>query len=389
MCNLSFRDKFETDKYVHLKNVLSKEMCEHFVAQLKDTVKDQSVIGDLQCPISQTAPSIPVFDALLEQLVPVFEETLGKKLFPTYSYARLYPHGEELKIHTDRPSCEISATLTLGFEGGVWPIYMADHDETKTSEKRIGEHNIEFWLKNISQINMEIGDAVLYRGQDKVHWREKYTEGKWQAQVFLHYVDANGPNAEWKYDKRKCLSHHDSSVFYWYFQNSFSLESANRVISSAEQFDTEIARVGSSEVGLIDKDIRDVKKIPLPSHTGLGAQMAGMALEANRQAWKFDITHANQCDYLIYDFDGHYHAHTDTFMDPKQTDCRKLTVLAFLNDDFEGGRLFLQVGHKKMYPPQSVGTVLIFPSFILHGVEPVTKGIRRSVVTWMVGPWFK
>jgi predicted 2-oxoglutarate/Fe(II)-dependent dioxygenase YbiX len=32
---------------------------------------------------------------------------------------------------------------------------------------------------------------------------------------------------------------------------------------------------------------------------------------------------------------------------------------------------------------------LIFPSFILHGVEPVTSGIRRSIVSWMIGPWFK
>jgi PKHD-type hydroxylase len=117
--------------------------------------------------------------------------------------------------------------------------------------------------------------------------------------------------------------------------------------------------------------------------------MAGMALEANRQAWKFDVSHANQCDYLIYDIDGHYHAHTDTFIDPTQTECRKLTILAFLNDDFEGGRLFLQTGHDRIYPPQDAGTVLVFPSFVLHGVEPVTKGIRRSVVTWLVGPWFK
>jgi len=64
-------------------------------------------------------------------------------------------------------------------------------------------------------------------------------------------------------------------------------------------------------------------------------------------------------------------------------------VLVFLNDDFEGGRLFLQNGHEKIYPPQKAGTALVFPSFILHGVEPVTSGIRRSVVTWLVGPWFK
>ena len=58
---------------------------------------------------------------------------------------------------------------------------------------------------NATEIKMEIGDAVMYRGCDIYHWREPYKEGKWQAQVFLHYVDQNGPYAEWKYDKRESL----------------------------------------------------------------------------------------------------------------------------------------------------------------------------------------
>lgn len=389
MCNLGFSDNFKVDKYVHLKNVLPKEDCNKLVEQLKKLVANQQTAKDPQCPISEAIHGAPVFDSLLEHLLPSFEVASGKKLYPTYSYARFYAPGEELKIHTDRPSCEISATLTLGFEGNVWPIYMADHDETKVEEKRIGEHGSEYWLKNISCVEMDIGDAVLYRGEEKVHWREKYVEGQWQAQVFLHYVDANGPNAEWKYDKRQKLNHHDSTVLYWHFPQTVPEDARQRLINSIEKLDSETAKIGGNEVGVVNKQIRDVNKIPLSVWTGLGAQMAGMGLSANQQAWKFNVTHANQCDYLIYDVDGHYHAHTDTFMDPTQTECRKLTVLAFLNDDFEGGRLFLQTGHEKIYPPQQAGTVLVFPSFVLHGVEQVTKGIRRSVVTWMVGPWFK
>jgi PKHD-type hydroxylase len=117
--------------------------------------------------------------------------------------------------------------------------------------------------------------------------------------------------------------------------------------------------------------------------------MVGIGLAANQQAWRFDVSHSNQTDYLKYDEDGHYHAHVDTFVQPGNNETRKLTILVFLNDDFEGGRLFIQNGHKKYYPPQKAGTALVFPSFMLHGVEPVTKGIRRSIVTWLVGPWFK
>jgi PKHD-type hydroxylase len=238
---------------------------------------------------------------------------------------------------------------------------------------------------------MSAGDAMLYRGMNKVHWREPYKEGKWQAQVFLHYVDADGPHAEWKYDKRPKLSHHtDPDYTFWHFSDAMTPEAAKKLIESLEaQTQGEAALVGGNGPGELDRKIRDVKKVNLPSYRGIGATMAGMGIAANMQAWKFDITHSNQTDYLKYDEHGHYKAHVDTFINPNEKECRKLTVLVFLNDDFEGGKLFLQNGHKKIYPPQAPGTCLVFPSFIMHGVEPVTKGIRRSIVTWMVGPWFK
>ena len=50
---------------------------------------------------------------------------------------------------------------------------------------------------------------------------------------------------------------------------------------------------------------------------------------------------------------------------------------------------YIQNSHEKLYPPQTPGTVLVFPSFMPHGVEPVIKGIRYSIVTWMVGEYFK
>jgi predicted 2-oxoglutarate/Fe(II)-dependent dioxygenase YbiX len=367
--------QFEVNKYVHLKDFLDKDSCAELVTELQRLVEEGKTTKDDQCPLSQAIHGAPTFDSLLEQLTPHFEKASGKKLYPTYAYARLYDTpGEELKIHTDRPSCEISATLTLGFEGNVWPIYMGDEGGV-----------------NASKIEMNVGDAVLYRGIDKHHWREPYKEGKWQAQVFLHYVDADGPHAEWKYDKRPKLSHH-KEVDYTYlcFQDALTIDSCNKLIESLEsQVQGEDAQIGTGSAGLVNKKIRDVKRVNLPSYRGIGATMAGMGMSANSQAWKFDVTHSNQTDYLKYDVDGHYHAHVDTFMSPTNAECRKLTILVFLNDDFEGGKLFLQNEHKKIYPPQAPGTCLIFPSFMLHGVEPVTKGIRRSIVTWLVGPWFK
>jgi predicted 2-oxoglutarate/Fe(II)-dependent dioxygenase YbiX len=367
-------NSLDSQGYIHLKDFLDKENCDQLVVELRKLIEEGKTTNDNQCPLSQAIHGAPVFDSLLEQLTPHFEKASGRKLFPTYAYARLYVPDDELKVHTDRPSCEISATLTLGFEGNVWPIYMGDEGGV-----------------NASKIEMNVGDAVLYKGIDKHHWREPYKEGKWQAQVFLHYVDADGPHAEWKYDKRSKLSHHTEPDYTcWHFPDAMTTDACKKLIDSIEsQVQGDNARIGMGTNGIVNREIRDVKRVTLPSYRGIGATMAGMGMAANMQVWKFDVTHSNQTDYLKYDVEGHYHAHVDTFMNPNSSECRKLTVLVFLNDDFEGGKLFLQNGHEKIYPPQNAGTCLVFPSFIVHGVEPVTKGIRRSIVTWMVGPWFK
>jgi predicted 2-oxoglutarate/Fe(II)-dependent dioxygenase YbiX len=382
---------FSAQGYVHLKDFLDKGSCNQLVDELKKLIEIGETTQDHQCPLSQAIHGAPVFDSLLEQLLPSFELASGKRLLPTYAYARLYAPGDELKIHTDRPACEISATLTLGFDGEVWPIYMADYVEQGAGREVITQAGRTKCVANESKIQMDVGDAVLYKGMDKVHWREPYHEGKWQAQVFLHYVDADGPHAEWKYDKRDCLSHHSEPDYtYWHYSDVMTTDACNKLIQSIElQVDGEEAGIGGGSKVVVNKKIRDVKKVNLPSYRGIGATMVGIGLDANRQAWKFDVTHSSQTDYLKYDVDGHYHAHVDTFIKPGYAETRKLTVLVFLNDDFEGGRLFLQNGHQKIYPPQKAGTALVFPSFMLHGVEPVTSGIRRSVVTWLVGPWFK
>jgi len=107
-------------------------------------------------------------ETLLKTLLPLMEKNTGLKLYPTYSYARIYKKGDVLERHRDRPSCEISATLNLG--GDSWPIYL---------EPKI-------------KVDLNPGDMLIYRGCDSTHWRDKL-KGKKCAQVFLHYNQKNGP----------------------------------------------------------------------------------------------------------------------------------------------------------------------------------------------------
>ena len=387
------------DNFKPITEAISKDTCAQLTEFLKESTENNAAIKDEQCPNSFSVYDHSVLDQVLEECLPRMEQETGKKLFPTYAYARFYLEGEELSCHTDRESCEYSATITLGHDGEVWPLWIADPGED-TDLGIKGQDEKIFRVKNQTKLDIAIGDGVIYKGYDAPHWREVLKDG-WQTQIFLHYVDQNGPYAEWKYDKRPGLAHQktdtNEEIIYWYVSNAIANIACEQMIQKFEQIALQPAEIGvGSSVtkeglsgGTVEKNIRNVDKLQISHEIGIGATLSGIGLNMNQKAWKFDITNSNQTEYLRYSAEGHYVSHVDTFMAPNIHECRKLTVLAFLNDDFEGGKFYLQIGNNKTYPEQEKGTVIAFPSFMLHGVEPVTKGIRRSIVTWLVGPWFK
>jgi hypothetical protein len=144
-------------------------------------------LGDAQVGHAPVAYGDPRLDTLLEQLRTRVERVCGLRLWPTYSYLRVYKRGNLLKAHRDRPSCEISMTVNLGMSSNApWPIWIAGPT-------------------GVASVVLRPGDGLIYRGCDCYHWREPFP-GHHLAQVFLHYVDRNGPNATWKFDKRSRLS---------------------------------------------------------------------------------------------------------------------------------------------------------------------------------------
>lgn len=144
MCDVT--SQFVTNKYVHLQEFLDKENCAQLTDALKALVAKQATTKDPQCPLSEAVHGAEVFDSLLVQLLPHFETASGKRLLPTYSYARLYAPGDELKNHTDRESCEISATITLGLEvdGQVTSFYEGEikKDDRWSTDNGHGYYNV-------------------------------------------------------------------------------------------------------------------------------------------------------------------------------------------------------------------------------------------------------
>jgi PKHD-type hydroxylase len=110
---------------------------------------------------------------------------------------------------------------------------------------------------------------------------------------------------------------------------------------------------------------------------------------ANQDFFHFRLSEiVESIQYTVYNSDelGFYDWHID--MGPEKAD-RKLSLVCNLTDpsEYEGGELQLHTG-QIIVPEREKGTVIIFPSYILHRVTPVTKGIRRTLVLWIEGPSF-
>ena len=188
----------DTEGYVVLQNVLCSQTLELLKIQtkmieniecFKINEKPQSYpFGDHQCETSFAKYGILCYESLLLLLQPLMEKHIGKDLYPTYSYTRIYYKNSKLYKHTDRPSCEYSATVCITTDNEPWNIYFKNYES-----------------KDVC-ISLNPGDLIIYKGTELEHWREKYN-GKEQIQVFLHYIDKNGPynNVNYVNDGRPLL----------------------------------------------------------------------------------------------------------------------------------------------------------------------------------------
>jgi hypothetical protein len=179
--------EFANKYYTRIRQIVPEEERLRLLQHAIDRSKTDSMAPDTRVPGTPAAYADPRMENLLEKLIPVIEEITELQLFPTYSYFRVYKNSDALGKHTDRFACEITASVNLGYRANsLWPIWIEGP-------------------RGPACIEMEAGDAVVYRGRDCPHWREPFI-GEFAAQVFLHYVDQNGPLAAWKFDKRKRLA---------------------------------------------------------------------------------------------------------------------------------------------------------------------------------------
>jgi PKHD-type hydroxylase len=192
-----------------------------------------------------------------------------------------------------------------------------------------------------------------------------------------------------------------NQIDYYWFEKGFSNVEIRNVLRISKLYEFEQGLL-QSEIDFNDgnKDENSIRKsnikwmAPEADKTEwIYYKLMQQALEANFNVWKFDLSHIKDAiQYTEYNSEeqGGYDWHVD--MGAYPLNHRKISITVQLSDpdDYEGGDL--EIWGPAVEPikaPRQKGAVVMFPSYMLHRITPVTKGVRKSLVLWVGGANFR
>jgi PKHD-type hydroxylase len=129
-----------------------------------------------------------------------------------------------------------------------------------------------------------------------------------------------------------------------------------------------------------------------PDTAWLYARLEEAVLEFNREFYRYDLYGlVESLQYTVYDGaeGGHYNWHVDHGEHNQEP--RKISLSLQLTDpaQYEGCNLVMQAGDGPWVAERARGTLVAFPSYVLHRVTPIQSGVRKSLVIWVGGPPFR
>tara|TARA_R100001440_G_scaffold22864_1_gene37308 strand:+ start:3394 stop:4005 length:612 start_codon:yes stop_codon:yes gene_type:complete len=179
---------------------------------------------------------------------------------------------------------------------------------------------------------------------------------------------------------------------YWVFENVIDEDTCHKIINLGKNKWIE-GKVGDKKE--IDTKTRRTD-VAWSNDDWLYNICWGYLHNANRNAnWNFEISSCEPMQITKYKKNGHYEFHQDgngfTRFDVPDNKIlhgktRKLSMTIILNEDYEGGEF--EFFDDKNLIKEKKGTIIVFPSYMVHKVRPVTKGIRYSLVAWFCGEPF-
>lgn len=178
-----------------------------------------------------------------------------------------------------------------------------------------------------------------------------------------------------------------------WWDGGFSNREIKDIISIGEDYAQDHATIGDGNVNDIIRKSK-VSWLNQNSRTQfIYDRMAFIARALNGQFFDFDLFgFVEDFQYTVYGPENdHYDWHIDKGSNKNNGSPRKLSLVLQLSDpsEYEGGELQLMTGMNTMNLEKKKGIVHAFPSFVLHRVTPVTRGVRRTLVIWVSGPKFR
>jgi PKHD-type hydroxylase len=195
-----------------------------------------------------------------------------------------------------------------------------------------------------------------------------------------------------------------NSVFnpYCYWDNAFTDDELNLIENYCMQFETEIANTFSSENGnsVRKSKVKFLYKIEDPQFSFVFDRLNFVIEQINENYYNFDLNGYNKIQYTEYDssefaeYGYHIDMQTGNCFNLHHGETRKLSLSLILSDStsYEGGEFTIKISENNIddiLVEQKRGRIILFPSFLMHKVHPVKKGIRKSMVVWVEGPKFK
>lgn len=181
----------------------------------------------------------------------------------------------------------------------------------------------------------------------------------------------------------------DPTLFGWK-EDFFNNDECKAILSSCGKLRLSEAKLGADAV---NPNVRQSKVGWLARNEEnklIYEKLGAFAKAINERYYGFHLSgFSEDIQYAEYPANaGYFGWHIDIGKDKSH---RKLSLIVLLSDteDHEGGELSLMTSAKVRTVPKKKGTLVFFPSYILHQVSPVTSGLRKSLSLWVSGDHLK
>lgn len=184
--------EIDKDLFFVVKNFLDKSKCDSIRNKMEDYIDVWSHQGLKEASRDNISDlyNLPFLKKDSQNILNRLSDILQKELLFTYSFGMKYYPGGFLPPHVDRPQSQYGININIWKSDHDFPIIVTD---PKTEKQ--------------TRIDLDIGDALIYKGSELVHERKKITEGNIiQFMVFAVekgsdyeiFADENYAEDEWK-----------------------------------------------------------------------------------------------------------------------------------------------------------------------------------------------